>query len=364
MEVVSLVSAQDLGRSTPCAAWTLRELLAHMTAQHDGFAAAARGGSSLAPWRPRPGESDPVGAYRRAAEHVLAAFAEENVLQRSFLLPEIDSERPFPGARAVGFHLVDYVVHTWDVAKSLEVPVDFSSPLLDAASAVARAVPDGPTRTAPGGAFAPRLSDSRETALDEIVALLGRSPTWPKGSTGVFWPLRTDRLHLRPFTSDDIDAMYAYQGLSEVARYLYRPPRTRQECADVIAKSSTAPSWVHDGDSVTLAVCRSTTQQIIGEIVLKLADAHARQVEIGWIIHPDHAGQGYATEAARAAAAAAFGPLGAHRLFARLDTRNSASVRLCERLGMRREAHLVENDLDRTGWGSEYVYAALPHELA
>ena len=56
--------------------------------------------------------------------------------------------------------------------------------------------------------------------------------------------------------------------------------------------------------------------------------------------------------------------LGVHRLFARLDVEGTASVRLCERLGMRREAHLVENDLDpERGWGSEYVYAALAHDL-
>ncbi|AYN43392.1 N-acetyltransferase [Streptomyces dangxiongensis] len=158
--------------------------------------------------------------------------------------------------------------------------------------------------------------------------------------------------------------MYAYQSLSEVARYLYRPPRTRQDCADAIARVSTATAWAHDGDTLTLAVCRNDSRHVIGEILLKLADARARQVEIGWVFHPAHSGRGYATEAARAAAVAAFGPLRAHRLFARLDTRNGASVRLCERLGMRREAHLVENDLDATGWGSEYIYAALSHELA
>lgn len=62
-------------------------------------------------------------------------------------------------------------------------------------------------------------------------------------------------------------------------------------------------------------------------------------------------------------AAAAFGTLGVHRLFARLDVENTGSVGLCERLGMRREAHLIENDLDGDRWGSEYIYAALAHDL-
>jgi RimJ/RimL family protein N-acetyltransferase len=81
-------------------------------------------------------------------------------------------------------------------------------------------------------------------------------------------------------------------------------------------------------------------------------------------MNPRHEKHGYATEAARALATVAFDELGAHRLFARLDVENLASVRLCERLGMRREAHLVENDLDPQGrWGSEFIYAALTGDL-
>lgn len=53
-----------------------------------------------------------------------------------------------------------------------------------------------------------------------------------------------------------------------------------------------------------------------------------------------------------------------HRLFARVDAENTASVRICERLSVRREAHLIENDRDERGWGSEYVYAILAREVA
>ncbi|MFH8569238.1 TIGR03086 family metal-binding protein [Streptomyces sp. NPDC017993] len=180
LEVVARVTPADLDRATPCAGWTLRDLLVHMTAQHYGFAAAARGESGLEPWRPRAGEHDPVSAYRCAAERVLAAFAEAGVLDGYFRLPEIDAERPFRAARAIGFHLVDYVVHSWDVARSVGGTVDFGPRLLDAALAVARAVPDGPARTVPGAAFAPRTPYPHRTPLEEILALLGRSPAWPE----------------------------------------------------------------------------------------------------------------------------------------------------------------------------------------
>nr|WP_145492718.1 MULTISPECIES: GNAT family protein [Streptomyces] len=172
-------------------------------------------------------------------------------------------------------------------------------------------------------------------------------------------PLTTERLVLRPFTPDDLDA---YQRLPEVARYLYRPPLTREQCERSLARRAAGTAWAEDGDDLVVAVCRAGDGVLVGEIVLKLASARARQAEIGWALDPAHSGRGYAAEAARAVAALAFGELAVHRLFARLDVLNTGSVRVCERLGMRREAHLVDNDLDGDRWGSEYVYALLARE--
>ncbi|MEU2062496.1 GNAT family protein [Streptomyces sp. NPDC013455] len=176
-------------------------------------------------------------------------------------------------------------------------------------------------------------------------------------------PVTTERLILRLFTADDVEDRYAYQALPEVARFLYRPPLTREGCAESIAARAGGTPWSADGDVLLLAVCRAEDPGVvIGEVVLTLVSARARQAEIGWVFNPGYAGRGYATEAARAVVSLAFGPLGVHRVFARLDVLNTASVRVCERLGMRREAHLVDNDLDGDRWGSEYVYAVLGRE--
>ena len=76
-------SAADLARPTPCPDWTLAELLAHMTAQHNGFAAAAAGdGADLDHWQTGAPVADPVGKYAAAAERVAAAFAAAGALAR------------------------------------------------------------------------------------------------------------------------------------------------------------------------------------------------------------------------------------------------------------------------------------------
>ncbi|GAA2408732.1 TIGR03086 family metal-binding protein [Nonomuraea africana] len=179
IELAARARTADLSRQTPCVGWTLYGLLAHMTTQHVGFAAASRGEGDLAWWKLRSLEDDPVGTYRASAEHVLAAFAADGVLDRLFPLPEFGGGHAFPAEQAISFHFIDYVVHSWDLAKTLGVEVEFEPELLEAALGVAKAVPGGKVRLAPGAAFAPEVAWTGGSRLDEIVAILGRSPSWP-----------------------------------------------------------------------------------------------------------------------------------------------------------------------------------------
>ncbi|MFC0007366.1 TIGR03086 family metal-binding protein [Micromonospora siamensis] len=182
MALVDRVRPEDLGRPTPCAGWDLAALLAHMTAQHRGFAASAAGrGTSLDEWQTRPLGDDPATEYADAAEQVIAAFAAPDVPERTFALPEFGAEVRVPGLRAVSFHFIDYVVYGWDVARSLDLPFTLPAQLLHAAVPVAEAIPDGSGRLAPGAAFAPRLPAPDEPdPLARILALVGRPPTWPR----------------------------------------------------------------------------------------------------------------------------------------------------------------------------------------
>jgi uncharacterized protein (TIGR03086 family) len=174
-------STADLDRPTPCAGWTLYDLLAHMTAQHYGFAAASAGdGGDLDHWQMGELGADPIGAYLAAARHVLATFADDGVLDRKFILPEIKRGYAFPAPQAISFHFIDYVVHSWDVAKTLDLPVRFDQALLDVALRIAREVPGDDARLAPGAAFAPTVPWAGQAGLDQIVALLGRSPDWKR----------------------------------------------------------------------------------------------------------------------------------------------------------------------------------------
>lgn len=176
VRLVDLAASDDWERDTPCAGWTLRRLVAHMAAQHHGFAAAARGaGQDAARWREPEDMSEPARVHRSAAADVLDAFGEPGAGEREFALPELGGS--FPGRTAIGFHLVDYVVHAWDVAATLGVAVELPDDVLRAALAVARRVPTDPALRGPGFAFAPAVDvPAGAGPLNETLRLLGRVP--------------------------------------------------------------------------------------------------------------------------------------------------------------------------------------------
>ncbi|MFE4971031.1 TIGR03086 family metal-binding protein [Kitasatospora sp. NPDC056651] len=184
--VVDGLRPDQLDLPTPCAGWTLRRLLEHCVGQHRGFAAAARGaGPDPALFADAPLGADPAGAFRRTGTDLTEAFREAADADRALWLPEIRDGGPFPFAQAVGFHLLDTLVHGWDVAAvlgtraGLVATVDAHDALATTLLAVTEAVPDTPEARAPGRVFAPGLEPGGgEGRFAHALALLGRDPAW------------------------------------------------------------------------------------------------------------------------------------------------------------------------------------------
>ncbi|WP_395639943.1 GNAT family N-acetyltransferase [Pseudolysinimonas sp.] len=176
--------------------------------------------------------------------------------------------------------------------------------------------------------------------------------------------LEAPRLRLRPLTAADTDALLAYRGDADVCRYLPFPPMDAAEIARRLETQWFRTELAADDEHVTLGAELRETGQLVGDVILFLKSRQHGNGEVGWVFHPSVAGQGYATEAATAMLDWAFGANGLRRVVARLDARNDSSARLCERLGMRREAHLVENEYFKDELTSELDYAILSREWA
>lgn len=178
-------------------------------------------------------------------------------------------------------------------------------------------------------------------------------------------PLRTARLVLRAMTDGDVDDIHAYQSRADVCRYLPFEPRTREEVAEKVAKYSAARVLSGDGDFWQLAIERARDPgHVIGDVYFTIESTANATCEIGWTLHPDHAGRGYMTEAAGAVLEIAFHDIGLHRARAVLDARNYASAALCTRLGMREEARFIEDLWFKGGWGDTVIFAILDREWA
>lgn len=175
--IVAMIHDDQWDLPTPCAEWTVLDLLTHMTTENRGFAAAARGETtSRAAWEPRPFSADPRRDYAESADEVVTAFASA---APEFWLPNVHEEARFPAAKAIGFHLLDYVVHSWDVAAALGRTIALEDDLVAAAQEVAdEDVPDNERRNRPGAGFQPAVVALDDDPLSELLAFLGRDPKW------------------------------------------------------------------------------------------------------------------------------------------------------------------------------------------
>jgi RimJ/RimL family protein N-acetyltransferase len=177
------------------------------------------------------------------------------------------------------------------------------------------------------------------------------------------YPIVTERLRLRPLTTADVPALLSYRGRADICRYLPFEPMTREVLMGRLAGDFARTAISAPGQGLTLGVELAGVElaggQLVGDVVLMFHNEKHRAGEVGYVFAPQFHGRGYATEAVAAMIELAFAGLGLHRIVACLDARNAASARLAERLGMRREAHFVSNEMFKGEWADEVVYAML-----
>jgi RimJ/RimL family protein N-acetyltransferase len=174
-------------------------------------------------------------------------------------------------------------------------------------------------------------------------------------------PIDTERLHLRLLVPQDAGALYAIQSRPDVTRWLYWEPRDEAEVRTALERQI-ARARDRPETGIALAVVPRAGGELIGHLTLTVTSEEHKQAEIGFMLHPDQQRNGYATEAAAALLPLAFDTFGMHRVSGRLEARNVASMRVLERIGMRREGHLVENEYVKGEWQSELIYALLERE--
>ena len=173
----------------------------------------------------------------------------------------------------------------------------------------------------------------------------------------------TPRLRARPFGPADVEEFVAYRADPDVARYQSWSDYTLEDGRALVAQMEAIQPG-QPGQWYQFALEGRADAALVGDLALQVDQAEPRQAEVGFTLAPAHQGKGYGTEALRALLGYAFGTLELHRVVAVTDALNEPAAALLERVGMRREAHFVENVFFKGAWGSELLFAMLDREWA
>lgn len=177
-----------------------------------------------------------------------------------------------------------------------------------------------------------------------------------------FVALRTDRLVIRRFHPADAASFAAYRSDPAVARYQgWELPVPLERAREFISQMQALHPLI-PGEWFQFAIAEADGGAHVGDVAAQVDGQDPRQARVGVTVASGVQGRGYATEALRALLDYLFVAHGKHRVVADCDVRNTASVALLERLGMRREAHHLQSAWFGGEWTDEYVYALLAAE--
>lgn len=171
----------------------------------------------------------------------------------------------------------------------------------------------------------------------------------------------TDRLVIRHFGLEDATSFYNYRADPSTSRFQSWENYTYED-AESFVRTQMEDMPDQPGTWFQYAIALASSNQLIGDCALHTLGNEPRIVEIGFTLAPEHQGMGYIHEALCSLLDYTFSTLGKHKAIAFADVRNEKSIRALERLGMRREGHLLQNYMSKGNWVDEYQYAVLQSE--
>ena len=170
--------------------------------------------------------------------------------------------------------------------------------------------------------------------------------------------IETERTLLKPIKLKDAQEVFSYRSDAVTNAYQGWIPKTLDEVTAFIAKNPKEYNQL--GTWFQLTILEKNTNTVIGDIGVHFIDQH--QSEIGCTLAKQYHGKGFATEALHQVIHHLFHDLNKHRIVTSIDPQNINSIKLVERLGFRKEAHIKKSILMNGKWVDDIVYAILKEE--
>lgn len=169
--------------------------------------------------------------------------------------------------------------------------------------------------------------------------------------------LTTQRLILREITFEDVEPVFAFRSNEEAMRYIGKPAATSADEARELIQRFV--DGLRNNDALTWGITLSGDDKIIGTIGLWRMQKEHHRAEIGYMLHPAYWNRGIISEAIEAALDYAFRKLNFHSIEAQLTPENKGSVRVLEKAGFKKEAHLTENYFYNGEFSDTAIYSKL-----
>ncbi len=173
--------------------------------------------------------------------------------------------------------------------------------------------------------------------------------------------LESERLILKNISEDDLEDFLEYRSIPDLATYQTWEPFDRKAALDYIHQFEDSVPGI-PGEWAFFGINLKSEKKLIGDCSIKTHVDEPRNGEIGATLSSAYQGQGYAQEALEALLDFAFSTMNLHRVIGIADAKNSASIRMMERLNMRKEGHYIQNIWFKGAWGDEVQYAILQEE--
>jgi RimJ/RimL family protein N-acetyltransferase len=178
------------------------------------------------------------------------------------------------------------------------------------------------------------------------------APLFPIRLTG-------EKIELREFRSDDLDAMLPVVGDDQVTHWLSFDTRTRDQAAAML-QGALERAQLEPRTEFYLGVTERGVDELVG--FARLGFDGVQAAKLGYAIRADRWGRGYATDAARTLTSFGFRELGLHRISAAIGPDNAASIAVVKRLGYAYEGRIRDHVHTNGAWRDSLLYSVLAEE--
>ena len=175
--------------------------------------------------------------------------------------------------------------------------------------------------------------------------------------------IQTERLRLLELIAADVQDIYILHSCEEVARYNTIGVPADIDITRKILSPLLEPDENQDKTDYSWTIRLRESNKFIGEIGISLAPERYRLATLHYSLLPQYWGNGFATEAALALIKYCFNKLKLHRIEAGCAVNNLASIRVLEKLGMRREGRKRKVLPLQDGWSDNFEFAILEEDL-